>query len=285
MFVTEGISDYQILDTGDGMKLERWGDVVLARPDPQVIWAKQRPQLWDGAHAVYCRSKEGGGRWEYRKKLPERWVVRYGDLSFYVRPTGFKHTGLFPEQACNWDFMRRAIETAGFQPRVLNLFGYTGGATLACAAAGAQVTHIDAAKSMNGWAKENLALSGLSGRPVRVLADDCMKFVRREQRRDVRYDAVVMDPPSYGRGAGGHVFRTEDHLYELVEETVRLLSDTPIFFVINSYTTGLSSVVSSNLLKLFLAPYGGTVDADDLALPVEGQNVLLPCGTTARWHQ
>ncbi len=207
MFITDGFDDYKILDTGGGMKLEQWGGFVLARPDPQAIWEKQSPELWEQAHARYIRSREGGGSWEFYAVMPEKWVVRYRGLSFYVRPTGFKHTGLFPEQAVNWDYMAGVIENAGFSPNVLNLFGYTGGATAACAAAGARVTHIDAARSMNGWAKDNLALSGLSGRPVRILADDCMKFVKREQRRGNRYDAVVLDPPSYGRGADGKVFR------------------------------------------------------------------------------
>lgn len=284
VFLTDQWQDYKVLDTGDGMKLEQWGDVVLSRPDPQVIWARQNPALWDAAHAEYIRSARGGGEWNYMKKLPERWTVSYGKLKFYVRPTGFKHTGLFPEQASNWDFMAGMIKKASFAPRVLNLFAYTGGATLACAAAGAQVTHIDAAKSMNGWAKENLALSGLDDRPVRILADDCLKFVLREQRRDNRYDGIVMDPPSYGRGADGKVFRTEDDLFHLVSETAKLLSDTPLFFIINSYTTGLSSVVSGNLLHICLKNRGGVIDAGDLCLPVENQDVLLPCGTTTRWH-
>lgn len=283
MFITKGWNDYKILDTGDGMKLEQWADVVLSRPDPQVIWAKQRPGLWSRAHAEYVRSEHGGGEWHYFKKLPERWTVAYGKLRFYVRPTGFKHTGLFPEQAANWDFMTERLQKAGETPRVLNLFAYTGGATLACAAAGAHVTHIDAAKSMNGWARENVQLSGLTEKPVRILADDCLKFVLREQRRGNRYDAIIMDPPSYGRGADGKVFRTEDNLYELIGETVKLLSDTPVFFIINSYTTGLSSVVCKNMLEIFLGGLKGHIDAGDLCLPVEDQSVLLPCGTTTRW--
>lgn len=284
MFITDGFESYKILDTGDGMKLELWGDYMLARPDPQTIWEKQAPALWEQAHATYIRSGEGGGRWEYAQELPERWEIRYKDLAFYVRPTGFKHTGLFPEQACNWDYMRGVIRNAGFAPSVLNLFAYTGGATLACARAGAKVTHIDAAKSMNGWAKENLALSGLENRPVRILADDCMKFVLREQRRGNRYDAIVMDPPSYGRGADGKVFRTEEHLFELVREAAKLLSDTPLFFIINSYTTGLSSVVCRNMLAICLWGRGGSIEAGDLVIPVENQGVLLPCGTTTRWR-
>ncbi len=284
MFLTDQWNDYTILDTGDGMKLEQWGDIILSRPDPQVIWEKQTPTLWQNAHAEYIRSDRGGGQWKTIKKLPERWTISYRNLRFYVRPTGFKHTGLFPEQAANWDFMDGMIKNAGFAPRVLNLFAYTGGATLACAAAGAQVTHIDAAKSMNGWAKENLALSGLAEKPVRILADDCLKFVLREQRRASVYDAIIMDPPSYGRGADGKVFRTEDNLFDLVRETAKLLSDTPLFFIINSYTTGLSSVVCQNILSICLKDRAGKIDASDLCLPVKDQNLFLPCGTTTRWH-
>lgn len=282
VYVSDAFTDYRVLDTGEGSKLEKWGKYYLDRPDPQALWEKQRPDLWKMADAAYIRSKEGGGSWRFKNKLPEKWIIRYGDLSFYVRPTGFKHTGLFPEQAANWDYMRDKITNCGFLPKVLNLFAYTGGATVACAAAGAEVTHVDAAKSMNRWAKENLALSGLSERKVRFLTDDCLKFVRREQRRGNCYDGIVMDPPSYGRGAKGSVFRAEDNLFELVGETVRLLSDTPLFFIINSYTTGLSWLVTSNILKIFLG--GGSVSGGELALPVENQNILLPCGTTARWE-
>lgn len=284
MLVSENWKDYAVLDTGDGEKLERWGEYILARPDPQVIWPKQRPELWEGVHARYHRAASGGGEWEYRATLPGRWVVGYGLLSFYVRPTGFKHTGLFPEQAVNWEFMIEAIRSAERPISVLNLFGYTGGATLACAYAGASVTHIDAARSMNGWAKDNLQLSGLDGRPVRILADDCMKFVRREQRRGNTYDAIVMDPPSYGRGADGSVFRTEDNLYELVRETALLLSGDPLFFIVNSYTTGLSSAVCRNIIRLCLPTGQGKIMGGDLVLPVEGQDIVLPCGTTTRWQ-
>jgi 23S rRNA (cytosine1962-C5)-methyltransferase len=282
MFITDRFTDYTILDTGDGQKLEQWGQYILSRPDPQIIWPRQKPELWEKAHAAYKRSSSGGGQWQYKKTLPDRWAIRYGDLSFYVRPTGFKHTGLFPEQACNWDYMQQKIRSADRPVSVLNLFAYTGGATLACTAAGASVTHIDAAKSMNGWARENLELSGLLGKPVRILADDCLKFVQREQRRGNHYDAIVMDPPSYGRGADGSVFRTEDNVYELISETAKLLSDTPLFFVLNSYTTGLSSLVCSNLLQLCLPK--GIIKAGNLALPVKNQDILLPCGTTTRWE-
>lgn len=285
MFIATGWKDYKLLDSGDGMKLELWGDYALARPDPQAIWRKQAPRLWEQAHATYTRGSHGGGSWDFKKPLPERWIVRYNSLSFYIKPTGFKHTGLFPEQSANWDWMAGIIENAGRQPRVLNLFAYTGGATLACANAGAAVTHIDAAKSMNGWAKENLALSGLAERPVRILADDCLKFVQREQRRGNTYDAIIMDPPSYGRSDKGGVFRTEDDLFTLVGEAAKLLSDAPLFFLLNSYTTGLSAVVCRNIVELCLGNHGGMIDAADLALPVENQNVLLPCGTSTRWYR
>lgn len=283
IYVSDAFTDYCVLDTGDGRKLEKWGKYYLSRPDPQVLWSKQDPKLWGKADAVYIRSKDGGGHWEFYRKLPERWVIRYKNLSFYVHLTGFKHTGLFPEQASNWDYMSEKIRNAGFMPKILNLFAYTGAATLACAAAGASVTHVDAAKSMNVWAKENLSLSGLENRPVRFLTDDCLKFVLREQRRGNKYDGIVMDPPSYGRGAKGAVFRTQDNLYELVKQTAELLSDDALFFIINSYTTGLSYLVSRNMLSLCLPD--GRIEGGDLALPVQLQNVLLPCGTTARWER
>lgn len=285
MIISEHFSEYKILDTGDGMKLEKWGEVLLSRPDPQVIWDKQKPELWSSADAVYLRSNKGGGAWKYNNTVPEKWTISYGPLSFYLRLTGFKHTGLFPEQAANWDFMIKKIKQAGREIKVLNLFAYTGGATVACASAGAKVTHIDAAKSMNGWAKENLALSGLDNAPVRIIADDCLKFVLREQRRGSAYDAIIMDPPSYGRGAGGSVFRAEDNVFELATEAAKLLTDDPLFFVINSYTTGFSSVVTENILKICLGVKSGNYEAADLVLPVENQQIYLPCGTTARWQK
>ncbi len=286
MFLANQLKDYTILDTGDGMKLERWGDVVLSRPDPQVIWPRERPALWDKADAVYQRSSTGGGHWQFRRKLPERWQIRFGSLCFYVRPTGFKHTGLFPEQSANWEFMAEQIRKAGGKANVLNLFAYTGGATLACAAAGAAVTHVDAAKSMVQWARENAAASGLQEAPIRYIVDDCLKFVLREQRRGRQYDGIVMDPPSYGRGAGGQIWKVENDLYELVTEAAKLLSPSPLFFLISSYTTGLSSVVTANLLERIVRPrFGGAIAADNLCLPVEGSRLVLPCGTTARWSK
>ena len=283
MIITNDFIDYTILDTGDGMKLEKWKNVTLARPDPQVIWGKQRPELWEAVDAHYIRSSQGGGRWEFLRNLPPKWKISYKNLQFAVRPTGFKHMGLFPEQAANWDYMMQKIQDARRPVKVLNLFAYTGGATVACAAAGAEVVHVDAAKSMVAWAKENIALNHLDNRPVRFIVDDCIKFVLREQRRGNRYEGIIMDPPSYGRSEGS-VFKVEDDLYSLVAETAKLLSDDPLFFVLNSYTTGLSSVVCSNLLSLCI-PHKGSIEAGDLCLPVENQAVLLPCGTTTRWQR
>ena len=285
MYIADQLKDYTILDTGNGMKLERWGDVILSRPDPQVIWPRSRPDLWKKADAVYLRSREGGGNWDFKRPLPESWVFSYKNLRFNVRPTGFKHTGIFPEQSINWDYMDGSLSGRG-QTRILNLFAYTGGATAACAAAGASVTHVDAAKSMVAWAKQNLMLSGLAERPVRYIVDDCLKFVLREIRRGNVYDGIVMDPPSYGRGSGGSVWKMEDDLFGLVQETAKLLSPDPAFFILNSYTTGLSSVVTQNLLEMCVCPAaGGRVEAGDLVIPVENSGVLLPCGTTARWHR
>ncbi len=285
MFLADTGGGYEILDTGDGMKLESWGGIVLSRPDPQVIWPKARPALWQKADGEYMRSSSGGGQWRFLKKLPERWTVEVSGLSFYVRPTGFKHTGLFPEQCANWQFMQKAVTQSGRRDvSVLNLFAYTGGATVACAKAGAAVTHVDAAKSMVAWAKENAALSGLLDAPIRYMVDDCLKFVLREQRRGRRYDGIVMDPPSYGRGSGGQVWKVEKDLFSLVAETAKLLSDDPLFFIINSYTTGLSAEVSANMLRMAI-PSPGIIDRDDLALPVRNSDMVLPCGTTARWHR
>lgn len=285
MFLADTKNGYRVLDTGDGMKLEDWNGYILSRPDPQVIWPKSKPEAWDAADAEYMRSSTGGGSWSFKKKLPDRWTTRIGGLDFYVRPTGFKHTGLFPEQAANWDFMKRTIRQSGrAEVNVLNLFAYTGGTTLACAKAGAAVTHVDAAKSMVMWAKENAELSKLGDAPIRYIVDDCMKFVEREQRRGRKYDGIVMDPPSYGRGSGGQIWKVEKDLFLLVNETAKLLSDDPLFFVINSYTTGLTAEVSSNLIRLAVKQEG-FIDAGTLALPVEAGGIVLPCGTTARWHR
>ena len=284
MFLADGWKDFEVLDTGFGEKLERWGEYLLARPDPQVIWPRGNDALWQKAHAHYTRSDRGGGAWDFRVTLPERWTVSYGSLSFYVRPTGFKHTGLFPEQAANWDAMA-ALLKARPGARVLNLFAYTGGASLACAAAGAHVTHVDAAKGMVLWAKENRELSGLPETSFRFIVEDVLAFVRREIRRGSRYDGIVMDPPSYGRGPGGEVWKLENELYGLADTCAQVLSNDPLFFFINSYTTGFQPAVLQNILeKTVCARFGGAVDSRELCLPVRSGGVL-PCGATGRWSR
>ena len=286
MFIADTWTDYEVMDTGDGEKLERWGDVILRRPDPQTIWPKGRETLWNQAQAHYHRSDRGGGEWEFMKKLPERWTVSYGGLRFFVRPTGFKHTGLFPEQAANWDWMGGLIRKSGRKDlRVLNLFGYTGGATLACAAAGAHVTHVDAAKGMVQWAKENRELNRLPETSFRWIVEDAMRFVQREIRRGSRYDGILMDPPSYGRGPSGEVWKLENELYGLIETSAQALSEEPLFFLINSYTTGFQASVLSNMLeKTVVSRYGGFTDSEELCLPVTTGGVL-PCGASGRWQR
>lgn len=276
---------YRVIDTSDGEKLEIWNGVSLIRPDPQVLWRTKRTDpLWTRADAHYHRSSSGGGKWEYHARLPESWELPYRDLTFRIRPTGFKHTGLFPEQAVNWDFMEKRIRTAGREVSVLNLFAYTGGATLACANAGASVCHVDASKGMVQWARENAALSELSDRPIRWIVDDCEKFVQREIRRGRRYDAVIMDPPSYGRGPGGEVWKLENCIFDLVKTCADVLSDKPLFFLINSYTTGLSPSVMGHILgSLLTLRFGGQVYCDEIGLPVERSGMYLPCGSTAVW--
>ena len=283
MFIASDWRDYEVIDTGDGEKLERWADVVLRRPDPQAIWPKQREALWQKADAWYHRSTKGGGEWEFFRALPERWTVRYGDLSFYVRPTGFKHTGLFPEQAVNWDWMADLIRASKRPIKVLNLFGYTGGATVACAAAGAHVTHVDAAKGMVQWAGENRRLSGVDDTAVRWIIDDALKFVQREARRGSFYQGILMDPPSYGRGPGGEVWKLENELYGLVDACEKVLADDALFMLINSYTTGLQPAVLNNMLTMTVARHrSGAVSADEIVLPVTCGGVL-PCGASGRW--
>ncbi len=286
MRIAEHWADYRLIETSGGERLERWGDVVLIRPDPQVIWQTPKTSpLWKTADGHYHRSKSGGGSWSYQKQPPESWIIRYGDLRFRVRPTGFKHTGLFPEQAVNWDWMTEKIRNAERPIRVLNLFAYTGGATLACAAAGAEVCHVDAAKGMVQWARENAAASNLSDRPIRWIVDDCEKFIRREARRGKTYDAIIMDPPSYGRGPGGEIWKLEQNLYPLVEVCMAVLSEQPLFFLLNSYTTGLSPSVMGYLLHQLLVPkFGGSLMADEIGLPVSLANYALPCGATAIWQ-
>lgn len=284
MRAATGWSAFEVLDASAGEKLERWGQVTLVRPDPQVIWNTPRDSAWEKANARYNRSSEGGGSWNVRSLPQSEWEIPYQELRFRIRPTGFKHTGLFPEQAVNWDLMSGLIRAAGRQLNILNLFAYTGGATLACAAAGARVCHVDASKGMVQWARENAALSGLSERPVRWIVDDCKKFVEREIRRGVRYDGVVMDPPSYGRGPGGEVWKLEDSVYELVRTCAQVLSEDARFFLLNSYTTGLSPSVMQYILSVTVgAMHDGTVTADEIGLPVKKSGLVLPCGSTAVW--
>ena len=286
MRIAENWKDFSIIDTSDNEKLEKWGDIVLVRPDPQIIWkSEHKSPLWNTPHANYHRSNQGGGAWEYKKKIPESWLIDYRGLKFNIKPTGFKHTGLFPEQAVNWDFMMDKIEKAGRPVNVLNLFAYTGGATLACAKAGANVTHVDASKGMVAWARENAASSSLSDRPIRWIVDDCEKFVAREIKRGKRYDAIIMDPPSYGRGPNGEVWKLEDSIYDLVKLCSGAMTDKPLFFLLNSYTTGLSPSVMAYLLGDVLgSKFGGNVTADEIGLPVELSGYALPCGSSAIWQ-
>ena len=280
--VADKWKDYSVIATGDGYKLERWGEVVLLRPDPQVIWkAQTNMSAYKSLNAKYLRSESGGGEWQYLKKMPSDWVISYGELKFKVKPMGFKHTGLFPEQAVNWDRMISLIKNADRPINVLNLFAYTGGATVACLSAGASVCHVDASKGMVERAGENVRLSGLGDRSVRFIVDDCKKFVLREIRRGRKYDAVIMDPPSYGRGPTGEMWKIEADLYPLVELCAALLSDDPCFFLINSYTTGLAPTVLSNVLKL--AVKGGHAEADEIGLPIARGGLILPCGASGRW--
>lgn len=286
MWIAEGWNEYEVLDTSAGEKLERWGEYILVRPDPQVIW--NTPHLapeWKRKNGHYHRSNKGGGSWEFFD-LPEQWKISYANLTFHLKPFRFKHTGLFPEQAVNWQWAGEQIKKAGRPVRVLNLFAYTGGATVACAAAGASVTHVDASKGMVTWAKENAAASGLADAPIRYLVDDCVKFVEREIRRGNHYDAIIMDPPSYGRGPKGEIWKIEEKVYPLVQLCTRLLSDDPLFFLINSYTTGLQPAVLAYMLNLEVkSRFGGRVEADEIGLPVRGKELVLPCGASGRWQQ
>ncbi|MBP1567602.1 MAG: class I SAM-dependent methyltransferase [Oscillospiraceae bacterium] len=288
MRIADKWEQYKILDTSSEEKLEDWNGVKLIRPDPQIIWKTPKNELlWKSADGHYHRSSSGGGSWEYRNSRPrDSWTMSYGNLTFKIKPTGFKHTGLFPEQAVNWDFMRNKIRECGREVNVLNLFAYTGGATLACAEAGASVCHVDASKGMVAWARENAALSGLEDRPVRWIVDDCEKFVKREIRRGKKYDGIVMDPPSYGRGAGGEIWKLEDSIYDLVELCSQVLADEPLFFLLNSYTTGLSPAVMAYILdSILVKKFGGKVTSDEIGLPVNTSNMALPCGSTAIWQK
>lgn len=286
MYIADQWKDYELLDTGGGEKLERWGSVTLRRPDPQIIWplAKETNE-WKHAHAHYHRSSSGGGQWEYREQLPDSWTIRYGKLKFLIRPTNFKHTGLFPEQAVNWSWMMDKIRSAGRPVNVLNLFAYTGGATVAAAAAGAEVCHVDAAKGMVQWAKENAGLSGLSDKPIRYITDDVFKFVQREQRRGKQYDAIIMDPPSYGRGPNGEMWKLEANLFPFLDFCTSILSPNPLFVLVNSYTTGLSPSVLHNLLHMTIArKHGGRISCGEIGLPISRSGLNLPCGILGRWE-
>ena len=284
MWVSDGWRDYELIDCGGGEKLERWGKHVLVRPAPQAIWQTPRTNpLWRRPDARYARASTGGGAWE-KKDVPAQWQVRYRELTFQVKPMNFKHTGLFPEQAANWDFAMEQIRRAGRPISVLNLFAYTGGATVACAAAGASVCHVDAARGMVSWGRDNARASGLEDAPIRWIVDDCAKFVEREIRRGRRYDAIIMDPPSYGRGPSGEVWKLEDSLWPFVELVAGVLSDEPLFFLINSYTTGLAPSVLTYILESLITPkYGGRTRSDELGLPVTESGLALPCGATGRW--
>ena len=275
--------EYKILDMANGQKLEKWGDIILSRPDPQIIWKnKSFPDKWNKINATYHRSKTGGGSWEFNKKMPNAWQIHYKKLTFNIKPMGFKHTGLFPEQAVNWDWMINKIEEERKKTKreikVLNLFAYTGGATVACLSAGASVCHVDSSKGMTTWAKENVVSSGLEKMQVRYIVEDVIKFVNREIRRGNKYDAIIMDPPSYGRGTKGEVWQFENNIYDLVELCTKVLSDNPLFFLINSYTTGISSLTVGKMYK-------GKQECGEIGLPMENSKLILPCGIYARWEK
>ncbi len=294
MWIADKWKDYEVIDTSAGEKLERWGNYLLVRPDPQVIWNTPKTHRgWKNCNAHYHRSKKGGGEWEFFD-LPKQWSISYQssalhrDLIFHLKPFSFKHTGLFPEQATNWDWFSekiRATISAGRTVKVLNLFAYTGGATLAAAAAGASVTHVDASKGMVGWARENAAASGLSDAPIRWLVDDCVKFVEREIRRGNHYDGIIMDPPSYGRGPKGEIWKIEDSIHPFIQLCAKLLSDDPLFFLVNSYTTGLAPAVLSYMISTELRRFGGRVDSQEIGLPVTQTGLVLPCGASGRWER
>jgi len=287
MWIADNWKDYELIDSSDGEKLERWGQIFLRRPDPLAIWADKTAssKVWGNVHATYHRSKSGGGSWDYSKKMPQRWDISYRNLTFNLKPMGFKHTGLFPEQAVNWDWFSELIKKRGSAVSVLNLFAYTGGATCAAAAAGADVVHVDASKGMVSWAKENIISSHLEDKKVRFMVDDVVKFVQREERRGNFYDGIIMDPPSYGRGPSGEVWKIEEELFPLIEQCVKILAKKPLFFLINSYTTGLSATVLYNVLsKCVKNRFGGMVSADEIGLPMSSNSLALPCGISGRWQ-
>lgn len=284
MWIADNWKDYKVIDCSDGEKLERWGEYTLIRPDPQVLWSFPRKDRgWREWNGHYHRSSKGGGKWEFRK-LPEQWEIHYGELTFHLKPFSFKHTGLFPEQAVNWDWFSEQIRTAARPVKVLNLFAYTGGATCAAAKAGASVTHVDASKGMVTWAKENAKVSGLEDAPIRWIVDDCVKFVEREIRRGNHYDAIIMDPPSYGRGPKGEIWKIEEKIHPFIQLCTQVLSEQPLFVLVNSYTTGLAPAVLTYMLASELEPkYGGYVESQEIGLPVERTGLVLPCGAAGRW--
>ena len=281
--ISDEWADYECIDAGNGEKLERWGEIILRRPDPQAIWNIDKSNWKCDAH--YHRSNKGGGYWEFKNKLPNEWNITYKNLTFKVSPTNFKHTGIFPEQATNWDFMSEKIRKCQKKVKVLNLFAYTGAATMACSEAGADVVHVDASKGMIEWAKENMKLSKLDNNKIRFIVDDCLKFVEREYRRGNKYDAIIMDPPSYGRGPNKEVWKFEENIYALINACIKILSDKPLFFLINSYTTGISNIVLENILKSTILPLypNGHVDAGEVGLPITKNNLILPCGIYGRY--
>lgn len=287
MEIANNWKDYEIIDMCNGEKLEKWNNITLIRPDPQIIWKEKiHPEEWKKADAIYSRSSSGGGEWNYKKRIPKEWQVHYKNLTFNIRPMGFKHTGLFPEQAVNWDWMINKIQNAHREIKVLNLFAYTGGATVACLSAGASVCHIDSSKGMCEFAKENVIASGLQDKKVRFLVDDVVKFVNREIRRGNKYDAIIMDPPSYGRGKNGEVWKFEDNIADLIKLCMQVLSEKPLFFLINSYTTGISSQVLENLLRINLAnKVKGKFSNGEIGLPMKNSKMILPCGIYGRWEE
>ena len=287
MIVANNWKNYKIIDMANGQKLEKWGNITLSRPDPQIIWKEKTfPEQWKKADAIYNRSKTGGGEWKYNKKLPENWQIRYKDLTFNIKPMGFKHTGLFPEQAVNWDWMIEKIKSEKREIKVLNLFAYTGGATVACLYAGASVCHVDSSKGMVQWAKENVQSSNLADKKIRYIVDDVNKFVAREIRRGNKYDAIIMDPPSYGRGTNGEVWQFENNIYDLVKLCEEVLSDDPLFFLINSYTTGISNTVLADILNLTIQnKHKGKITSGEIGLPMENSDLVLPCGIYGKWEK
>ena len=285
-YISDEWKDYECISAGNGEKLERWGNVIFRRPEPQAMWSIEKTDLWNKVDGFYHRSNKGGGYWDFKSKLPEFWTVKYKDLTFKVSPTNFKHTGLFPEQAANWDFSMNKIKSANRTIKVLNLFAYTGAATMAASKAGAvEVVQVDASKGMTEWAKENMKLCGLGDHKIRFIVDDCLKFVQREARRGNKYDVIIMDPPSYGRGPNGEVWKFEQNLDVLISACMEILSDKPLFFLINAYTTGISSTVLFNILKTTMEKkYGGKVEAGEIGLPITENDLVLPCGIYGRWE-